>query len=96
MKSVIFNSLDYSNKLQEAGVEKKQADAHALAMYNLFENNIATKTDLLNLEQRLDTRIDKMEIEMKSMEKDIIIKIGGIIIGASTLILGTIIKIGLH
>ncbi len=89
MRAVIFNSLDYSNKLQEAGVEKKQADAHALAMYDLFENNIATKTDLNKLDERLTA-------EMKSMEKDIIIKIGGIIIGASTLILGTIIKIGLH
>ena len=52
-----FDTLAYARRLREAGVEAKQAEAHAEAARTV-RSGLATKADLDNLETRLEMRFD--------------------------------------
>ena len=41
-----FDTLTYAKKLQESGVPSQQAEAHAEALKDLVESNLATKQDI--------------------------------------------------
>ena len=52
----LFDTLQYANRLQAAGVERAQAEAHAEALAGALEScvgELATKADLHELESRL-------------------------------------------
>ena len=52
----LFDTLQYANRLQTAGVERAQAEAHAEALAGALEScvgELATKADLHELESRL-------------------------------------------
>ena len=52
-----FDTLAYAQRLKAAGVEDKQAEAHAAARDS--QAGLATKADLDNLEARLETKIER-------------------------------------
>ena len=52
-----FDTLAHARTLREAGVEDKQAEAHAEAARAL-RAGLATKADLDSLEMRLDARFE--------------------------------------
>ena len=52
-----FDTLAHARMLREAGVEDKQAEAHAEAARAL-RAGLATKADLDSFEMRLDARLD--------------------------------------
>ena len=102
-----FDTLTYAKKLQEAGVPAAQAEAHAGALKELVEDNLATKRDLKELEVALRSDIKELETalrrDMKEMEtglgneivlarRDIVIWLGGLIVVATTA-LGILIKL---
>jgi hypothetical protein len=47
----------YAKKLKQAGFTEQQAEIQAEAMKELIENNLATKQDLKELEERLTYRL---------------------------------------
>ena len=49
----MFNTLTYMRQLEDAGVSRQQAEAHAQALADVVQNEIATKSDLKELEYRL-------------------------------------------
>ena len=53
-----FDTLAYAQRLKAAGVADKQAEAHAAAARD-SQAGPATKTDLDNLEARLETKIER-------------------------------------
>ena len=53
-----FDTLAYAQRLKAAGVEDKQAEAHAAAARD-SQAGLATKADLDNLEARLETKIER-------------------------------------
>ena len=53
-----FDTLARAQRLKAAGVEDKQAEAHAAAARD-SQAGLATKTDLDNLEARLETKIER-------------------------------------
>ena len=59
-----FDTLGYSKHLQDAGVARGQADAHAEAARNFVMNELVTKTDMAlaldNLTYRLTIRLGSM------------------------------------
>ncbi len=101
-----FDTLTYAKKLQEAGVPPQQAEAHAGALKELVEGNVATEHDLREMEARLVHEIElvrrdmelmrrDMELmrrDMELMRRDIIIWLGGLIIVATTT-LGVLLKL---
>ena len=94
-----FDTLTYAKKLQEAGVPPQQAEAHAGALQELVEGNVATRQDLREMEARLVHEIklvprdmELMRRDMELMRRDIIIWLGGLIIVATTT-LGVLMKL---
>ena len=55
-----FDTLAYARRLREAGVEAKQAEAHAEAARTV-RSGLATKADLDSLETRFDARLVALE-----------------------------------
>ncbi len=94
---VLFDTLAYANRLKAAGVTPKiaevQAEMNAEMLASLFNDTVATKHDLEQLESRLmhqiqDVRtelahqIGSVRSEMKEMEMRLTIRLGGITLGA--------------
>ena len=48
-----FDSLSYAQRLKAAGVDEKQAEAHAEAVRDAMTQGIATKADIARLEARI-------------------------------------------
>jgi hypothetical protein len=54
-----IDTLEYVKKLEAAGIDRKQAEAHAQAASGLIAGQAATKPDLDNAALRLEGRIDR-------------------------------------
>ena len=63
MTGIAFDTLAYANKLKEAGFTDRQAQAQAEALVAVVDSNLATKTDLKELE--MATKRDLKELELK-------------------------------
>lgn len=67
---VYFDTLAYANKLKQAGVPIEQAEVHAEALLEVFEDRIATKQDLKTevetLRVSLKTEIETLRINTQS------------------------------
>ena len=48
-----IDTLDYVKKLEAAGIDRRQAEAHAEALRDAATDQLATKADLTELEMRL-------------------------------------------
>ena len=59
-RAIVFDTLEYSKKLKAAGFTEQQAEIQAEALADMFENQIATKRDLRELEYRLLIRLGAM------------------------------------
>ena len=85
-----FDTLTYAKKLQEAGVPIQQAEAHAGALKELVEDNLATKRDIKELEAALRHEIELLRRELKQdielVRRDILIKLGGIVVAGVTVL----------
>jgi hypothetical protein len=53
MYSIIFDTLQCSKRLQEAGFNQKQAEAQAEEIAKVINEQLTTKRDLLEMENRL-------------------------------------------
>lgn len=62
MSTLVFDTLQYANKLKAAGVPDKQAEVQAEAMAEIIEERLATKKDLKELEINLSNKIEKLEL----------------------------------
>ncbi len=61
--AVVFDTLKFANKLKAAGIPDQQAEAIAQAFQEASgEAEIATKRDV----ERLEAKIERMEIELKA------------------------------
>ena len=58
-----FDTLAYARRLREAGVEAKQAEAHAEAARTV-RSGLATKADLDSLETRFNARIAALRADI--------------------------------
>lgn len=48
-----FNALKYTKKLEGVGIAREQAEAHVQVIAEIVEDDVATKNDLKDLENRL-------------------------------------------
>lgn len=74
MTTLIFDTLDFSKRAQEAGFTKEQAEFQAREAANAIENKLATKNDIADLRK-----------DLKDFENRMVIKFGGMLIAAMTL-----------
>ena len=85
-----FDSLSFKQELTKVGFPSDQAEALAALTRDHVLGNAATKDDLLNVEKRLDQKIDRTEERLKSeirqLEQRMTIKLGSMIVVAIALI----------
>ena len=60
MAAVPFDTLALARKLEAAGFGAKQAQDTAAALAEVLSDQVATKADLRDLEQRLTTKLGAM------------------------------------
>lgn len=84
-----FDTLAYARLLREAGVEERQAEAHAAAARTV-RAGLATKADLDSLETRfnarLDTRLAALETRLTIRFFAGLFAVGGLIVAAVKLL----------
>ena len=59
-----FDSLGYFEKLKSAGFTEEQARVQATALREVIEERLATKADLVQLEERLTHEMQTLELRM--------------------------------
>jgi hypothetical protein len=59
-----FDTLGYSKRLQEGGIPRSQADAHAEAARDFVMTELVTKTDLTTA---IDTAVLRLTIRLGTM-----------------------------
>lgn len=60
----MFNTLKYTQQLEEAGFTRKQAETNIQIMSELIETSLATKQDMKDLEVALRNDFEKIRSEM--------------------------------
>lgn len=85
MTTTTFDSLGYFEKLKNAGFTEEQARVQANAMREVIEERLATKADLVQLEERLTNEMQKLELRMT-------LKLGAML-AASVAIVATLVKL---
>lgn len=68
-----FDTMAYVKKLEDAGVDRKQAEAQAEALFQIVSDQLATKQDLKELELRL--------------RYDLTVRLGGIVVACTAILL---------
>lgn len=62
--SLPFNSLAFKDTLVEGGFSDRQAAVLANGIWDLVTNTLATKDDLLALENRIDVKLAHLKADM--------------------------------
>jgi hypothetical protein len=67
---VTVDTLEYVKRLEAAGVDRRQAEAHAAAVRDTVAPQLATKADLdtavARLESNLNTAVARLEAEIRA------------------------------
>ncbi len=85
MTTIAFDTLGYFEKLKNAGFTEEQAKAQANALREVIEERLATKGDLVQMELRLTSEMQKLELRMT-------LKLGAML-AASVAIVATLVKL---
>lgn len=88
MASLTFDTLKFVKKLRDAGFDEQQAEAVSEAFreaQNTVGQDLATKSDLKELELRLETRLESLRGELTLLKW----MLGFVLAGILTLVLKT-------
>ncbi len=64
----VFDTLAYTRRLTQAGVEARHAEALTDALRVAFNEGVATKADIARLEARMDAQDSKLDAHMRAMQ----------------------------
>ncbi len=93
---MVFNTLQYARKLEEAGIPRNQAEAHIQIITEIVEGDLATKQDLKNVEMALGQEMTALRRDLKEVESNLrqdvtkleyklVIKLGAIVVTTTSL-----------
>ncbi len=85
MTTTTFDTLGYFEKLKAAGFTEEQAKAQANALREVIEERLVTKGDLVQMELRLTSEMQKLELRMT-------LKLGAMM-AASVAIVAALVKL---
>ena len=85
MATITYNTHSFVKKLKAVGFTEEQAEVFASEQARLIEDKLATKNDLVELENNLRR-------DMRELEYRIIIKLGSLI-AASIAVVATLVKL---
>lgn len=76
-----FDTVAYIDELEKAGVSEAQAKVQARALTKLVDSNLATKHDIKELDLKIENFRAELKKDIELLRKDLIIKLGSMIIG---------------
>jgi hypothetical protein len=85
MSTITFDTHSFVKKLKAVGFSEEQAEVFASEQARLIEDNLATKKDLVELENNLQR-------DLRELEYRIIIKLGALM-AASIAVVATLVKL---
>lgn len=88
--SLTFDRLAYIDRLKDAGVDDKQARAHAEALDTALRDTVATTADLREVKLELEA---KFEAKIESVKSDLLKWMFGAIGFQTIIILGAVIAL---
>ena len=80
MTSPAFDTLRIAQALRNAGFDNGQAEAIVAAIQQSLSENVATKSDLMELRAHMDVKFAESRIEMAAMEARIVRWFAGLLI----------------
>ncbi|MGK7345028.1 MAG: DUF1640 domain-containing protein [Candidatus Nitrospinota bacterium M3_3B_026] len=78
--SMVFDTLAYAKELKEAGVPEAQAEVQARALVRFAEEQVATKSDMKEMEYRLKAELIKWMVGLTLGQLTIMIAGFGLVI----------------
>jgi hypothetical protein len=81
---VAIDTLSYARRLEQAGVPRAQAEAHAEAVHALVREEVATKADVETVKRDLQRDLQEVEARLKSEIRELDLRLGGKIDGVET------------
>jgi hypothetical protein len=78
--------LTLARALEEGGASRDAAEHIATEIYDAIHDNVATKTDLRDLEQRLELRFEKVERRIDTM----VVRLGALVVIVAGLLFGAL------
>ncbi len=82
----MFNAIKYTQELEKAGFTRKQADASLNLLIEAMTENFATKADLKELEMKMESGFQSMDLKLQLLESRLTIKLGAmmaVLLGAA-------------
>ncbi|KPA09416.1 hypothetical protein MHK_010381 [Candidatus Magnetomorum sp. HK-1] len=70
-----FDTHENIKLLTKSGFSEEQAEGQVKVVSNLIENNLATKTDLQQLENKLTIKLQEMDNRMQKIESKMLTEI---------------------
>lgn len=61
---LIFDTLQYANRLKDAGVPEKQAEVQIEMIREIMDDKLTTKTDIKHLEERISQNMKELELRI--------------------------------
>lgn len=80
VNTMLFDTLQYSKNLINAGFTPQQAEVQAEALKKVIDENLATKHDLFEVKRDLESAIHNVEVKLKELELRMTIKLGGMLV----------------
>ena len=92
--TVTFDTLSAAKELRKTGFEDRQAEAIVSTISKAMNETVATKADLKLFQQSVDSRFEKVDLRFDALEQSlvtiqdrIIIKLGGLMVTMTFLLL---------
>ncbi len=85
--TVTFDTLKAAQELRRTGFEEQQAEAVVTTISKAMNETVATKADLKLFQQSVHSRFEKMNLRLDALENRIILKLGGLMVTMTFLLL---------
>ena len=93
-----FDTLSYARRLKAAGVDERQAEAHAEAVRDAITQGVATKADIARLADKMDgmaTKTDVAKLETRMAYRFVGIAVGIVIANAGVTVAAVVALVAL-
>ncbi len=86
MSTITFDTFKFVDRLEKAGLSREQAsaivDAQKDAFAEALDSALATKADIVRLDNKIDNKFEILTKDMQAMELRLTIKLGAFITAA--------------
>lgn len=80
MSTITFDTFNFVDRLEKAGMPREQAAALAQAQKEIFsealDTTLATKADIARLDNKIDNKFESLTKDMQAMELRLTVKLG--------------------